>query len=336
MATTTEKEIQVASGLGDATPDQVLAGVTFSSENGFNLVGTSQAELKADINKNTLGYSCKNLLVYPYANTTRTAYGVTYTDNGDGTVSASGISTGAANFVCQRRTDDVLKLPKGKYILSGCPAGGSSTTYEIQLGYSNDAGNYVDLGREYGNGLEFEVTEENTSKSLQVMLVVKNGATAPADAFRPMIRLASDTDDAYEPYKKNVEKRLADLEDNFPKEGSIPVINVLSNPSSATNDSKFMYWKNPFNEIHFHIDFVAKSKIVTNIGAVTLYTLPEGYRPSTEFKYRALMRYYNSETEQSDIGICYLTIKTDGSVQITGEPAEIPVGGSIGFGGVMM
>lgn len=36
---TTEKEITVAEGLGNATPSQVLAGTTFSSEDGFNLVG---------------------------------------------------------------------------------------------------------------------------------------------------------------------------------------------------------------------------------------------------------------------------------------------------------
>lgn len=38
--TTNEKEIKVADGLGEATPDQVLKGTTFSSESGFNQSGT--------------------------------------------------------------------------------------------------------------------------------------------------------------------------------------------------------------------------------------------------------------------------------------------------------
>ena len=39
MSTTTEKEIRVASGLGDADASQVLEGTTFSSETGFNQEG---------------------------------------------------------------------------------------------------------------------------------------------------------------------------------------------------------------------------------------------------------------------------------------------------------
>lgn len=38
--TTKEKTIKVAAGLGTALPSQVLAGVSFTSENGFNLTGT--------------------------------------------------------------------------------------------------------------------------------------------------------------------------------------------------------------------------------------------------------------------------------------------------------
>ena len=40
MATTTEREIKIANGLGNADASQVLAGVTFSSEDGFNIEGT--------------------------------------------------------------------------------------------------------------------------------------------------------------------------------------------------------------------------------------------------------------------------------------------------------
>lgn len=43
-------------------------------------------------------YSGKNLLPYPYINTTKTAKGVTYTDNGDGTVTANGTTTANSAF----------------------------------------------------------------------------------------------------------------------------------------------------------------------------------------------------------------------------------------------
>jgi X-X-X-Leu-X-X-Gly heptad repeat protein len=40
MATTTEREIKIADGLGNADASQVLYGATFSSEDGFNIEGT--------------------------------------------------------------------------------------------------------------------------------------------------------------------------------------------------------------------------------------------------------------------------------------------------------
>lgn len=41
---------------------------------------------------------CTNLIPYPYKHTTRTENGITFTDNGDGTVTVNGTSTGVAEF----------------------------------------------------------------------------------------------------------------------------------------------------------------------------------------------------------------------------------------------
>ena len=60
MPTTIEKEITVASGLGDAEPSQVLKGINFSSESGFNQVGELvPSSVNGDIvqEKVTEGYS---------------------------------------------------------------------------------------------------------------------------------------------------------------------------------------------------------------------------------------------------------------------------------------
>ena len=53
MSITTEKEITVSDGLGNATPSNVMKDMTFSSEEGFNLKGTFDPESGNFINKVT-------------------------------------------------------------------------------------------------------------------------------------------------------------------------------------------------------------------------------------------------------------------------------------------
>lgn len=64
----------------------------------------------------------KNLNVYPYYETTQTHNGITFTDNGDGTITASGTTSDSiAYFVCsaQRIEKNELILTPGTYTLSG-------------------------------------------------------------------------------------------------------------------------------------------------------------------------------------------------------------------------
>ena len=58
----------------------------------------------------------KNLISYPYDETTKTEGGYTFTDNGDGSVTVSGTNTtdGAEEFYFAR----ALELPAGEYVLS--------------------------------------------------------------------------------------------------------------------------------------------------------------------------------------------------------------------------
>ena len=89
-------------------------------------------------------------------------------------------------------------LPKGEYKATGCPSDGGNGKYRIAIGYTNTDGSYSAYGMDDGNGFEFEVTDE--TRPMQVQLIVYNGYTANNLVFKPMIRLASITDDTYEPY----------------------------------------------------------------------------------------------------------------------------------------
>jgi hypothetical protein len=85
----------------------------------------------------------RNILPYPYYDTTFEKNGLTFTDN-DGTVTVNGKATARTDFLFSKVTleDDSqgVALANGKtYTLTGCPSGGSSSTYCI---YNN----YVDNG----------------------------------------------------------------------------------------------------------------------------------------------------------------------------------------------
>ena len=168
----------------------------------------------SDVIETTIGYACKNLIPYPYDETTITRYGITFTDNGDGTITADGTctATGATyayiNLHMRSDTKTPFTLKKGKYILSGAPADGGPEKWQISLGYTNpdDGTSYVNVGIDYGSGLSFELDED--VHTLQIQVVVRPGVTMNDAIFYPMIRYASIEDGEWEPYDKPINDRL--------------------------------------------------------------------------------------------------------------------------------
>ena len=134
----------------------------------------------------TIYGSCgKNLLPYPYPTTTKTENGITFTDNGDGTVTVDGTATADATFRMSYFT-----VKKGvTYYLSGCPKGGSRSTFYFWLrGYN------VDIG----NGLKIAPTRDFTNN---FEIVIKQGAVLDSLIFKPQFELGETATD-YEPYKE--------------------------------------------------------------------------------------------------------------------------------------
>lgn len=70
----------------------------------------------------------ENLIPYPYHETTRTINGVTFIDNGDGTITANGTATDDLSFWIKYFND--LEIDDNiKYTISGSPNGSSSGKY---------------------------------------------------------------------------------------------------------------------------------------------------------------------------------------------------------------
>ena len=151
----------------------------------------------------------KNLL--PNNTTSKTINGITYTVNDDGSVTANGTATANAEFILIQNTDDVTwfkNLIRDKTVtLSGCPSGGSATTYTLRKWGQSTSGTYYDKG----NGVTFTADAESLdNNSWNFQIRVYNGVTVSNLTFYPMLRLASDTDSTYQPYAKTNQQLTED------------------------------------------------------------------------------------------------------------------------------
>ena len=165
----------------------------------------------------------KNLL--PNNATSQTVNGVTFTVNADGTVTANGTANANTWLWFVSAQQGGFYLPKGRYIINGCVSQ-ASDAYNWQV-YVTIAGSSTNLAVDWGhdtNGAEFE----NTSESNQLIssIWIRSGAVLNNLVFKPMIRLATDTDDTYVPYamtnRELTEKHTAPI-----ISGNVPVGSAL-------------------------------------------------------------------------------------------------------------
>lgn len=72
---------------------------------------------------------------------TKTTNGITFTNNGDGTITANGTSTSETYSSLPISNDDVPCVKGHIYCILGCPSGGSYQTYECNTSWGTDRGN---------------------------------------------------------------------------------------------------------------------------------------------------------------------------------------------------
>lgn len=126
----------------------------------------------------------RNLIPYPYEYGSRVINGVSFIVNSDGTVTVDGTATATAVFYL---TDigSTFHVSSDSF-LTGCPAGGSSSSYCLQI---FDSVYRADFGR----GVFVP------SGNYYIILVVFSGYTANNLVFRPMLNYGSSAL-PYEPY----------------------------------------------------------------------------------------------------------------------------------------
>jgi len=153
-------------------------------------------------------YGAKNLNSYPYYHGNRYTNGITFTDNGDGTITATGTALADALFAVHSRDitePPILEVPNGNYIFTGCPSGGNEG-YGIRVFHSaKSTGTREDYGFDYGDGLSFTVDGGYYSDDYAVLglhIIVFSGTALPVGGitFKPMLRDARILDPTFVPY----------------------------------------------------------------------------------------------------------------------------------------
>lgn len=149
----------------------------------------------------------KNLL--ENEKSTQTISGVTFTVNSDGSVLADGTATDIIWF----QINNGFKLNDVEYTLTGCPIGGGENTYEVQIRSTESSSSLWQFIVDRGDGATGLCS---SSRTYIAFIGIKSGVTVTNLLFKPMLRLATDSDSTYQPYamtNKELTKQVAPIDD---------------------------------------------------------------------------------------------------------------------------
>lgn len=208
----TENGIDTTKSAGTRTPQKSGKYVVIQS-NAAVTYNNFQFQLQIEEKCET---PIKILIPYPYRDKTKTENGVTFTDNGDGSITVNGTATADTLFFLLSVNSDYIYA--GTYTLTGCPKGGSETTYCQVLGSSDY--------RDFGNGITRTYAADYKQN---VFIKICSGYTANNLVFRPKLVKFEDTAATeYEPYYESIEKIITLSHPLYGKDGNFDNVNFKS------------------------------------------------------------------------------------------------------------
>ena len=201
----------------------------------------------------------KNLLPsWSYGYPSHATNGITFTFNpATGEITVNGTATDLAHCVLAGSTMNPYDLPEGEYILSGCPSGGSASSYMLKLQVASSPNSSILNFDDYGNSVRFVINEHVSSYpniGTNYYIRIAKGYTANNLVFKPMLRPAFSSD-TYVPndsfHKGNlyigncytagdVKDKVATVDGYFKLRKGVTVCIKFknSNTYNATNDNK--------------------------------------------------------------------------------------------------
>lgn len=160
-------------------PKGAVVDETFYPQVELGTVATAYSPYISDFSGVKLIERGKNLIPYPYYQATSSNGGITYTDNGDGTITANGTTTGNSYILISNQ----VYFPSGTYFLSGCP---KDILRQGLIYISNN--DYTVYQADYGDGVSFTLNEGGL---YNVFIQVLTGTTLNNAIFKPQLELGS-------------------------------------------------------------------------------------------------------------------------------------------------
>ena len=255
--------------------------------------------------------SGKNLLTYPYNETTKTVNGITFTDNGDGTITANGTATANAAFMMDKNFGFEKE---GNYFLSGCPSGGGLNSFFINW-YQGHTGVTQKNYNDYGSGIIIPY-QHIFSENNRLAIAIIAGTTVNNLVFHPQLELG-DTATAYTPPITGRELTV-----NVSGKNLLPAMpnSVTRNGITYTVNADGSITLNGTAEKADGVDVVYKMPL--KAGVYTLSGCPEG-GSITSFALRAGLGTANTLYGRDYGNGLKITVDTDTVLTVTIQNAEI-------------
>ena len=203
------------------------------------------------LNRQTLGYTKKNLLKNKAKSTANN--GITFTVNEDGSVTVNGTATGDT----------------GKYIGSFVPTPNETYIFDAVNGETVNW-NYVCYIKNIDGSERWMSTSGGykftpaTNHTIDCHIYITKGTTLENFTFYPMIRSADITDGTYEPYVDDVDTRLQKIDDS--------ILNTLEEIDANTSEENIagaLALKELKNSRFIDTTNVLKSETITASGSYT-------------------------------------------------------------------
>lgn len=147
----------------------------------------------------------KNLVAYPYTEKTKTMNGITFTNNGDGSITINGTATDTATFFFANKKAWCVK-PGVSYVgklhkLSGSYSGVEAPAWAVNY-YSYSGASYYLGWLWVAVGSPHSLPCPNSLNSMAAYIVVKAGVTCNNYMVKPQLE-AGTVATEYEPYKES-------------------------------------------------------------------------------------------------------------------------------------
>lgn len=184
------ENIVEASAIAEQNAKNVLANAIKGHLKGTVVVADDVSPVEHTVKVKVSG---NNKLEYPFTSTSQTKNGVTFTDNGNGTLTINGTATSTTYFDLRQNAEgERVELKKGIYTFS--IFGTSTDGIKVGLGAIKKDGTTLFAYTDISNGKTFEITE---TAEVYIYLYISNGITINSAEVYFMLGLEGAE---YEPY----------------------------------------------------------------------------------------------------------------------------------------